>query len=182
VICLARLEAIKQPRLVFQSFVQAARNRSDILLGWVGEGAEKAALETTVRQAGLQPRVFLPGKVGHEDVPAWLAAADIVVLASSSEGLPNSLVEASACARPVVATKVGGIPEVVLDGETGLLVPKGDAVALAAAIGRLLDDPELARRMGEAGRRHVLARFSWKRHADEMMNVYESVRSGRPRQ
>jgi glycosyltransferase involved in cell wall biosynthesis len=178
--CLARLEAIKQPRLVFQSFVQAARNRSDILLGWVGEGAEKAALETTVRQAGLQPRVFLPGKVGHEDVPAWLAAAVVVVLASSSEGLPNSLVEASACARPIVATRTDGVPEVVLDGETGLLVPKGDAAALAAAIGRLLDDPELGRRMGEAGRRHVLGRFSWKKHADEMMNVYESALSGQP--
>jgi len=106
-----------------------------------------------MREAGLQSRVFLPGKVAHEGVPAWLAAADIVVLASSSEGLPNSLVEVSACARPIVATRTDGIPEVVLDGETGLLVPKGGAAALAAAIGRLLDGPELARRMGEAGRR-----------------------------
>ena len=79
-----------------------------------------------------------------------------------------------------MATRTDGIPEVVADGETGLLVPKGDAVALAAAIGRLLDDPELARRMGEAGRRHVLARFSWKKHADEMINVYESVLGARP--
>ncbi len=124
-------------------------------------------------------RILLLGPRPNDELPSWYAAADLVVLPSFREGLPNNLVEAAACARPIVATATDGIPEVVTDGATGLLVPKGDAGALAAAIGRLLADPELARRMGERGREMVLARFSWERHGREMMEVYEeAVRRG----
>ena len=174
-VCMARIEGIKQPGLLLAAFAKIAERHPRLTLAWVGDGAGKAALAADVRTTGLADRVLLPGSAKHDDVPTWLAAADIVVLGSSSEGLPNSLVEAAACARPIVATSVGGIPEVVSDGQTGLLVPKGDAGALAAAIGRLLDDPDLARQMGERGRELVLGRFSWRKHGEEMVDVYRSL-------
>jgi glycosyltransferase involved in cell wall biosynthesis len=93
-------------------------------------------------------------------VPDVLAAVNVSVLPSLSEGLSNSILESMAAGVPVVATAVGGTPELVEDGVTGYLVPPRDAAALAAAITRLLDDPTLARRLGEAGRRRVVERFS----------------------
>jgi glycosyltransferase involved in cell wall biosynthesis len=85
------------------------------------------------------------------------------------------LIEASAMARPIVATRVGGIPELVRDGETGLLVEQGNLEALTAALRQLLSNPPRAQQMGEKGRERTLARFSWKRHGDEMIQIYQSV-------
>ena len=93
-------------------------------------------------------------------MPDILAAADLSVLPSLSEGLPNAVLESMAAGVPVVATSVGGTPELVEDGVTGLLVPPRDAEALAVAIARLIGNPALARRFGEAGRRRVHDRFS----------------------
>jgi teichuronic acid biosynthesis glycosyltransferase TuaC len=173
--CFARFEAIKQPLLLLEAFGQLAGRYQDLHLLWVGEGSMKGPFTETARRLGLAERVVLPGMVAHHAMPAWMRAADVVLLASESEGLPNTLVEAAACGKPVVATCVGGIPEVVLDGQTGLLVPQGDASALTAAVGRLLDDPVLARQMGERGREFVLGRFSWKRYGQEMLTLYQSL-------
>jgi glycosyltransferase involved in cell wall biosynthesis len=96
----------------------------------------------------------------RDDIPALLAAIDVFVLASHEEGLPNSILEAMAAGRPVVATNVGGVAEAVVDGMTGYLVPHADARALGAAVRRLLADPAAAAAMGRAGREHVAALFT----------------------
>ncbi len=135
--------------------------------------------EARLRYAGRSrepsTHILLLGPRSNEELPIWYAASDIVVLPSFREGLPNNLVEAAACARPIVATVTDGIPEVVRDGETGLLVQKGDVGGLAAALGRMLGDPGLAGRMGERGREFAAQLFSWVRHGRGMMEVYSKT-------
>jgi glycosyltransferase involved in cell wall biosynthesis len=123
----------------------------------VGDGPDRPAVEEEIRVLGLEPAVELAGD--RDDVPDLLASADLFVLSSRSEGLPLSILEAMAAGLPVVASNVGGVPEAVVDGDTGLLVPPSDPQSLATAIGRLLDDPALRRRLGEAGRMRVAEHF-----------------------
>ena len=114
--------------------------------------------------------------LGHvDDMPALLASADIVVLPSYREGLPKSLIEAAACARPLVTTDVPGCREVVTDGINGLLVPVCDALALAHAIARLQDDPSLGRRLGEAARAKALAEYDECRIVARTLDVYREL-------
>lgn len=110
-----------------------------------------------------------------EDMPAVLARSHIVCLPSYREGLPKVLLEAAACARPLVATDVPGCREIVIDGRTGLLVPPRDAPALAAAIGRLLAGPALRAEMGRRGRELVAAEFSEERVAAQTLAVYREL-------
>ncbi|MGA9601744.1 MAG: glycosyltransferase [Methylocystis sp.] len=100
---------------------------------------------------------------------------DIVVLPSYREGLPKGLIEAAACARPLIATDVPGCREVIRDGVDGLLVPVGESEPLAKAIARLLDDPALARRLGEAARARALAEFDERKIIDATLAVYREV-------
>jgi glycosyltransferase involved in cell wall biosynthesis len=123
----------------------------------VGDGPDRPAVEEEVKRLGLESTVELLGE--RDDVPQLLGTADVFVLSSHSEGLPMSILEAMAAGVPVVASNVGGVPEVVVDGDTGLLVPPGDPKSLAAAIERLLEDPVLCRRFGEAGRIRVAEHF-----------------------
>jgi glycosyltransferase involved in cell wall biosynthesis len=123
----------------------------------VGDGPERAALALEVSSLGLDRRIRLLGE--RADVPVLLADADVFVLASRSEGLPLSVIEAMAAGLPVVASAVGGLHELVVDGETGVLVGPGDPAALADSLGRLLADREARRRLGDAGRGRAEARF-----------------------
>src|SRR5207247_11054153 len=125
------------------------------------------------QRVGLAERVVFAGY--RADVPAVLDEVDVVVLPSSVEGMPLVLLEAMAHRRPVVATPVGGTPEVVVDGETGLLVPPRDPRALADAIRRLLDDPDLAKRLGDAGRRRVELHFSLEAMNRRILELYDEV-------
>jgi glycosyltransferase involved in cell wall biosynthesis len=109
------------------------------------------------RELGIGDRVHFPGIVA--DVRAWLACCDVFVTPSSREGLPTVLLEAMAMGRPVVASRVGGIPEIVIDGESGLLVPASAPEILAQAIDSLLRDPARGMRMGQAGQARVVAQF-----------------------
>jgi glycosyltransferase involved in cell wall biosynthesis len=114
--------------------------------------------------------------LGHvDDMPALLAAADIVVLPSYREGLPKSLIEAAACARPLITTDAPGCREVVKDGIDGLIVPVGDASALARAIERLHDDPSLARRLGEAARAKALEKYDERRIIASTLDIYREL-------
>ncbi|MGH6945570.1 MAG: glycosyltransferase family 4 protein, partial [Geminicoccaceae bacterium] len=113
------------------------------------------------------------------DIPDLLAAVDVAAVPSMcEEGLPFVALEAAAASRPVVAFRSGGLPEIVLHEETGIIVPKGDADGLAQAIARVLADPELARRLGANGRRHA-ARFTLSRHVERLMAVYDAILAGR---
>jgi glycosyltransferase involved in cell wall biosynthesis len=139
----------------------------------VGDGPDRGRCEALVDQLGLVDAVRFSGH--RNDVPDLLAAVDIVAVPSAcDEGLPLVAIEASAAGRPIVAFDGGGLPEVVVHGETGIIVPKGDVGRLSEAIASLLEDPELARRLGEAGRRHA-ARFGLSRHVSELTDFYEAV-------
>ena len=119
--------------------------------------------------------------LGHvDDMPALLASADIVVLPSYREGLPKSLIEAAACARPLVTTDAPGCRDVVTDGVDGLLVPVCDVLALAQAIARLQDDCSLARRLGEAARAKALAVYDERRIIASTLDVYHEFQAKPP--
>jgi glycosyltransferase involved in cell wall biosynthesis len=138
----------------------------------VGEGSCRDELVALARHKGVFPRFRF---LGHrEDVPAVLAQADIFVLPSRSEAFPNALTEAMAAGVPVVATAVGGIPELVTDGETGRLVPTGDPMALARAVLELLDEPMRAAELGRAGRRRIEETYSFDRMVDAFSTLYLS--------
>jgi glycosyltransferase involved in cell wall biosynthesis len=136
----------------------------------VGDGPDRSTLESELRQLGLENRVRLAGE--RHDVPDLLAAADVFVLSSVSEGLPVSVLEAMAAELPVVASHVGGLSELVLDGETGLLVEPRDSDKLAAALGRLLADRDLRRRLGAAGRAYVESHFDPESFARAHVDLY----------
>ncbi len=170
--CVARLERVKGVDLFVRVAGVLSRDRPDVSFAVVGDGSQRAELETASRDEGLAGRLAFLGVVASA-APA-LARFDVCVVPSRSEGLPMVVLEAMALARPVVATAVGGIPEAVDDGATGILVRPEDPEALAAAIGSLLDDRERASAMGRAGRERVGARFS----ADEQRRRYLEIFAG----
>lgn len=135
----------------------------------VGDGPLRRPLETKVEAMGLSKRVRFLGS--RQEVPALLALMDLVVHPSLEEGLPNAVLEAMAAGKPVVAAAVGGNPEAVVHGETGLLVPPGDSQALSRAMLWLLEHPAEAARYGEAGRRRVGERFG----LSPMLRQYEAA-------
>jgi glycosyltransferase involved in cell wall biosynthesis len=146
----------------------------------VGDGERRAALEALVRTLGLAETVIFLG--WRRDMASVYADLDVVALTSLNEGSPVALIEALAAARPVVSTAVGGVPEVVIHGETGLTVGVSDASALAAAVLAVLHDRSLAARLGAAGRRHVYPRYDSSRLVNDVRNLYvrELAARGRP--
>jgi glycosyltransferase involved in cell wall biosynthesis len=139
----------------------------------LGEGELRAALEHQVKHLHLAQHVVFAGF--RTDVLAVLKGLDLFVMSSTAEGLGTSLLDAMAASRPIVATRAGGIPEVVVDGETGVLVPPRDAGAMAAAILEMLRDEARRRRMAAAGFARVRARFSVDRMVEETLAVYAAV-------
>jgi glycosyltransferase involved in cell wall biosynthesis len=136
----------------------------------VGDGERRADLEALARRLGIAERVLFLG--WRRDMVEVYADLDVVALTSRNEGSPVALIEALAAARPVVSTAVGGVPEVVIHGATGLTVPSADPPTLAAAIVTLLEDRGLAARLAVAGRRHVYPRYDSTRLVDDVRNLY----------
>ena len=134
-----------------------------------GEGVERRALEQRIHEAGLDGQFTLAGF--RDDLDHWLPWADVVVLPSFTEGLPNVALEASAAGIPVVATAVGGTPEVVRDARTGFLVPSGNASSMAARILELCRDDDMRRRLGAAGKQLMQEQFSFEAQA----RAYEAL-------
>ncbi len=157
-VMVARFAPVKGHDLAVEAFARVRERLPGALLVLVGHGPQEGRIRTLLEQAGLAGAVvFLPE---HTDVPLLFAAADVVLLTSRSESLPRVLVEAAACGRPAVATDVGGCREVVADGESGYVVPAGDAAALAERLLELLCSPERATAMGLAARALAEKRFS----------------------
>jgi glycosyltransferase involved in cell wall biosynthesis len=146
----------------------------------VGRGPELSRLERRATVDGLQNVRFL-GVLDEEQLVGLYLSAHAFVLPSLWEGLPLTLLEAWAARLPVVASHVGGIPEVAVDGENALLVPPGDPSSLAERMEAIIEDHELRRRLGESGRRLVEERFTWERVARETLRVYEECVSGKGR-
>jgi glycosyltransferase involved in cell wall biosynthesis len=138
-----------------------------------GEGALRTELEKRVAELGLAGRVVMPGF--RTDLDSLIGAADVVVLPSFTEGLPNVALEASAAGVPVVATAVGGTPEVVRDGETGYLVPAGQPAAIAAKVGQLLRDPALRAQFGAAAKECMQTTFTFEAQARAYLELIDTL-------
>lgn len=150
------LNAVTVGRLVpwkrIDQILEAVSRIRELGLVVIGEGPERTRLRKIARDLGVTDRVYFAGRRGKNETLALMAACDLLVLNSTYEGLPHVLLEAMALGVPVVATAVGGTPEVVRDGENGLLLPPADSDALLAALRRLCADDVLRRRLGERGR------------------------------
>ncbi len=151
----------------------------DTLFVFVGDGPQRENIEAQIKKLGIGDSVRLLGL--RPDVPSILKGLDIVVLPTLQEALGTSILEASAMAKPVISTKVGGVPEVVRDDSTGLLVEPEDPAGLAAAIIRLLKDGELRASMGERGRRMVEEEYSTDKMVDKLYALYTGLLKKRGR-
>jgi glycosyltransferase involved in cell wall biosynthesis len=138
-----------------------------------GKGPQREVLERLVREMGLEEIVRFTGF--RDDLPRWMGALDILVHPALMEGMGISLLQASAAKVPIVASDVGGIPEAVRNGENGILVPPNDAVALRAAIRKLVQNPDLRKQLGETGRRIVTEEFSIDTMVEGNLSVYNVV-------
>ena len=163
-----RLDPVKDHASLLRAFA-AVKNDYKALLYLVGDGPSRSAIEQQVRALGLETQVRLLGE--RKDIPLVFKGLDLFFLPSVGEGMSNSILEAMATGLAVVATRVGGNPELVQDDVTGTLVEPGAPSALAAAMRRYLDDPELIARHGGAGRARVEAEFSLAR----MLSAYEGL-------
>jgi glycosyltransferase involved in cell wall biosynthesis len=159
--CVARLVPVKNQALLLEAVARLRQNGMRLRAVFVGGGPTRAALEMRARDLGIETVVHFTGE--RTDPINFHQLFDVSILCSQSEGFPNAIVEAMAAGRPVVATRIGGNVDAVRDGETGFLVPVGDAAALAAAIERLARDPALRARQGAAAQ--AIARAEYHRAA-----------------
>lgn len=157
---------------LLRAFAAVAERFPQAQLVLAGEGGDAQALATESRALGLDKRVLLPGRLPTR---TCLALGDIACIPSLKEGLSVFSLEAQCVGLPVVASRVGGLPESVADGTTGLLVAPGDEAELSAALGRLLEDADLRAEMGRAGRERVAQGFTARAMADKTVELYESL-------
>ena len=174
--CVARLVPGKGHALLLDAFHRVLGRQPQTRLLLVGEGSERSRLEAQAGALGLNGSVRFLG--ARADVPRLLAACDVVTLASTCEGLPLSILEAMATGKPVVATRVGCVPQVVQDGLTGLLVPPGDAAALAQSLESLVRDEGTRRRLGMQACQLMQSGYSFDRTLEQYEAVYETAMTG----
>jgi sugar transferase (PEP-CTERM/EpsH1 system associated) len=166
---IARLDPVKRLDIL----LHALRSLPNVYAVIIGDGPERARLTALSEGLGLVDRVHFAGHQGN--VWPWLAALDVFALSSDWEGMSNALLEAMAAGLPVVATAVGGTPDVVMDGATGLLVPRRDPAALVEALASLMNDADMRRSMGQAGQERVFQHFSIGRMVEQTQDLYEQL-------
>jgi glycosyltransferase involved in cell wall biosynthesis len=172
-VCVARLEEQKGHAVLLEALAELAGRGLQFGVALAGGGSLRESLERRAAELGLAERVRFLGPL--DEIGPLLAAADAVVMPSHWEGLPLVLLEAQARGAPVVASAVGGIPEVIEDGVSGRLVPAGDAAALAEALAWCQRRPDLARTLGREGERRVRDHYTWDRVVDGFEAVYDEV-------
>ena len=172
-LAIARLAPQKGLDVAIRALADLRARGHRAVLVVLGEGRERSRLTALAAELGIADAVFLPGREG--DVGAWLRRADVLVHPARWEGFGLAILEAMLVGRPVVATRVSAIPELVVDGETGVLVAPDDASAFADAVASLLVDPARAAAMGERGRARALAEFSVEEMARRTNEVYVRV-------
>jgi glycosyltransferase involved in cell wall biosynthesis len=173
ILCPRRLVPKNGLEFLIESIPSIRRRFSDVSVLIAGDGPERERLEARVRELGLHESVIFAGNQDNDDLPEFYAAADIVAIPSLKEATSIAGLEAMASACAVVATNVGGLPEIIEDGVSGLLVPPRDPEALALAIMRLIETPELRKQLGLAGRARVEQKFTWEQVASETTRAYE---------
>jgi len=169
--CVGRLEPPKNPSLLLEAFRELNDPRAHLVLS--GEGSLREQLKAYAQVHQLGNRVHLIGR--QNNVPSVLAASDVFVLSSNWEGNPLAVMEAMAAGLPVVATQVGGVPELVESGKQGFLVPAGDRLRFAGAMKMLLEDQEMRRTMGRAAQSRAMREFRVERMVENYANLYREM-------
>ena len=172
ILFVGRLAAVKGVPLLLEALAQLRATHPEARLTLVGDGPDRGAIEAQVARLGLGGLVDFTGYADEDGVAAHLARADLFVLPSFAEGVPVVLMEAMAARLPVIASRVAGVPELVIDGESGFLVPPGDVETLTARIDALLADPDRRRTMGEAGRAKVVREYSSAEQAERLHALF----------
>jgi glycosyltransferase involved in cell wall biosynthesis len=172
VVCVGHLRAQKGQSQLIDAMAQVMSTRRHVHLVFVGTGAQLETLQTHAFELGVRDRTHFLGR--RDDIANVLSGANIFALTTQFEALGTAFIEAQSCGLPIVGTRVGGVPEAVVEGVTALLVPFGDDPALVRALVRLVDDPGLCRTMGDAGARMVeqSLRFAIPRMAQNMEHAY----------
>jgi glycosyltransferase involved in cell wall biosynthesis len=168
-----RMTAVKRTHDLLTTLAGLRERGVDALLLLVGDGDDREFLEQRAHDLGVALSCLFLGY--QDDVAPWYALCDAVVLTSASEGTPVTIIEALAAGRAVVATKVGGVPDVVDEGETGYLVPPGDTQALADRLEILARDPDRSAEMGRIGRERVLRRYAVERLVEDVDALYREL-------
>ena len=164
-------------RFLLEAAAELKPEFPDIKIVLAGDGFERPELARLAGELGIANDVTFLGWVPNAELPPYYRAAAVSVIPSLEEGFGIPAAEAMGCEVAVVASDAGGLPEVVENGVTGLVVPRGDSRALAKAIGSLLADPERRRQMGQAGRERALRLFDWDRSAEQFEEIYREVAS-----
>jgi colanic acid/amylovoran biosynthesis glycosyltransferase len=175
VLTVGRLVPEKGHAILFDAIAELERRGVPVHVEVVGDGPRREELRRRVEELGISHRVRFAGQVGQEHIVDRYAAADVFCLASLSEGLPVVLMEAMSTGLPVIATRIMGIPELVEDGATGLIVSPGRPEEIVAALETLARSPDLRARYGAAGRERVLSEFSIERSARRLRSIFLSV-------
>jgi glycosyltransferase involved in cell wall biosynthesis len=174
IISVGRLAPVKGQRVLIGAIARLIAANRTVLLRLVGDGPERAALEQEVARLSLPAHVIFEGWQPADRVRDLYAQADVFALASFAEGIPVVLMEAMAMEIPCVATRVTAVPELIRDELDGLLVPPSDEEALASALARLMDDPELRLRLGKSARRRILENYDLNRNIAALAGVLTS--------
>ena len=170
------LERKYGPEVLVEAFAKIVAVCPEARLTMAGKGDMTEPLLARVAELGMSDKVTFPGRLPHEQMMAAMRATDIFVMPSTcQESFGVAAIEASACEVPVVATRVGGVPEAVVDGQTGILVPPFDSNRLAEACIALIRDPDRRVRLGKAGRQFVLDHYQWHANAAIMASVYRQL-------
>jgi len=175
ILCLGRLVPVKGFDVALRALALLVDRFPQARLTIAGDGPERASLEALTAELGLSDQVEFLGRVHPDDSGALIAASAVVLMPSREETFGLVALEAAQQGRPIVASGVEGLAEVVADGQTGLLVPPGDAAAVAAAVAELLTDPRRRQRLGEGARARAAEVFSWERHLDAYETLYRRV-------
>jgi glycosyltransferase involved in cell wall biosynthesis len=163
------------PKNGLDYLIKAIVPLGDVKLVIVGDGEQRQNLESLVRDLKLQNRVSLLGARPHQELPQYLAIADAFCRPSVNEGFGISFIESMACRIPTIGTAVGGITDIINNGENGILVPSEDARALSRAIKRVIEDGALARQIAEKGFQTVKEKFTWEKVLPQMEDVYDGL-------
>ncbi len=173
IVYISRLDRLKGLSYLLVALKRVLERRRDCMLALVGEGPDRRYLEQQAAQLGLAESVHFAGIRPHAEIPLWINASDLVAHPSLSEGSPLPIYEALACGKPIVASRVGGIPELITSEAYGLLVPPADPLALAEALGHGLEKTWDAALIREHG-----AQYSWDASAERLIGLYRQVLHG----
>ncbi|MFT4577842.1 MAG: teichuronic acid biosynthesis glycosyltransferase TuaC, partial [Nitrospinales bacterium] len=176
ILSIGSLNKTKNHTLLINTFAEIAASNNSWHLYIIGEGEEQQNLEKQILDVKLEQKITLLGSVDHNSISKWLKAADIFVHPSQSEGTPNVLLEAMACGLPVIASKVGGIPELIKDNTEGLLFESNSKDDLKEKLNRLTQDKQLQKILAKNAQKKITTHYSsWKNQAEKLLALYEQL-------